>query len=90
VAEILETTAATTIRERLKIHGQIKVLTTQGKLSGLIVGGLPFLIGGALSMISPEYFMPLITTPSYCMVGGALLMQLIGSLIIWKIVDIEV
>jgi tight adherence protein B len=90
LAEILETTAAT-IRERLKIFGQIKVLTTQGKLSGLIVGGLPFLIGSALSVISPAYFMPLITTtPGYCLVGGALLMQLIGSLLIWKIVDIEV
>jgi tight adherence protein B len=90
LAEILETTAAT-IRERLKIYGQIRVLTTQGKLSGLIVGGLPLVIGGILSVISPAYFMPLVTTiPGYCMVGIGAVMQLTGALIIWKIVSIEV
>lgn len=90
LAEIFEKTAAT-IRERLKIQGQINVLTTQGKLSGVLVASMPFVIGAAVAVINPEYIKPLIsTTPGYIMIGVALSMQLFGAFLIWRIVDIEI
>lgn len=90
LAEIFEKTAAT-IRERLKIQGQINVLTTQGKLSGVLVASMPFVIGAAVAFINPEYIKPLISTvPGYIMIGVAVGMQMLGAFIIWRIVDIEI
>lgn len=90
LAEILEKTAAT-IRERIKIHGQIKTLTTQGKLSGVLVGGMPFVIAFAITGINPNYMKPLFTPPwGYTLIGIALFMQLLGAIVIKKIVTIEV
>ncbi|MEM6823397.1 MAG: type II secretion system F family protein [Verrucomicrobiota bacterium] len=90
LAEILETTALT-IRERIKIQGKISALTTQGKLSGLLVGLLPFLLGVVLTLLNGEYMQPLIgTIPGYIAMGIGLVMQMIGVAIIWKIVNIEI
>lgn len=90
LAEILETTAET-IRERIKIQGQIKVLTTQGKLSGTLVGALPFVLGFILTTLNGEYMEPLISTiPGYFCIGLAVIMQAIGAFAIWKIVDIQI
>jgi tight adherence protein B len=90
LAEILEKTAAT-VRERIKIHGQIDTLTTQGKLSGALVGGMPFVIAFAISGINPDYMKPLFTPPwGYALIGVALFMQLLGAIVIKKIVTIEV
>ncbi|NJK91813.1 MAG: hypothetical protein HC904_08310 [Blastochloris sp.] len=90
LAEILETTAAT-VRERIKIHGMIDTLTTQGKLSGGLVASMPFFIALAVSVINPRYIEPLISTiPGYFLIGIAITMQLTGAFIIFRIVDIEV
>jgi len=90
LAEILETTAAT-VRERIKIKGMIDTLTTQGKISGALVGSLPFFIGFAVGFINPAYMKPLTSTiPGYFVIGLALAMQATGAFIIWKVVDIEV
>jgi tight adherence protein B len=90
LAEILDTTSAT-IRERIKIQGQIKTLTTQGKLSGVIVGLLPFVLVAILTSVRPDIMSNLWTTfPGKCMVGIALVLQTIGGLFIKKIVTIEV
>jgi tight adherence protein B len=90
LAEILETTAAT-VRERIKIKGMIDVLTTQGKISGALVGSLPFFIGAAVTFINPSYMKPLTQTiPGYFVMALALCMQATGAFIIWRVVDIEV
>lgn len=90
LAEILEKTAET-IRERIKIQGQINTLTTQGKLSGGIVAVIPFVIALAVSAINPEYMKPLLgTIPGYITCAVALMMQMTGAFIIWRIVDIEI
>lgn len=90
LAEIFDTTA-NTIRERIKIQGKISALTTQGKLSGAIVGILPFLLGVVLTFINPAYMHPLVGTPiGYGFMGVGFLLQLTGFLVIWKIVSIDV
>ena len=54
LADIMDQVAAM-IRQRITIQGQIKVLTTQGKLSGAIVGLLPFGLGTVIAFINYDY-----------------------------------
>ncbi|PKR77264.1 type II secretion system protein [Halalkalibacillus sediminis] len=80
-----------TIRERVKIQGQIKTLTAQGRMSGVVVGALPAVLAGLLFLVNPEYMMVLFTTP----IGIALLIfagisSIIGFIFIQKITTIEV
>jgi tight adherence protein B len=101
LADIMDQVAAM-IRQRIQIHGQIKVLTTQGKLSGAIVGLLPFGLAAVISMINYDYMKKLWTPmpgkdlpPEVRYMGPELLafgifMQLLGCFTIWKICDIEV
>lgn len=81
---------ANTIRERVKIKGEVKVLTAQGRASGYVITGLPLIIGVALNIINPEYVKPMWTWPWILMPGVALIMIGIAYFIIQKIVNIEV
>jgi len=80
-----------TIRERFRILGQVKTLTAQGKLSGLIVGLLPVVLCIAIYFANPDYISDLFTER----VGRILLaiglgLQLIGMFLIHKITSIKV
>ncbi len=80
-----------TIRERFRILRQVKTLTAQGRLSGWIVGILPIALGGALYIFNPEYIGLLFTsTTGNYMMGIAGVFQVLGILIIRKIVNIKV
>ena len=90
LAEILDN-IANTIRERIRIKGEIKTLTAQGKISGIVIGVLPLILAGVLSVISPDYLMVLVTNPiGIGMLISALILELIGILLIRKIIDIKV
>jgi tight adherence protein B len=49
-------------RERVKLAGRINVLSAEGKLSGWLLGGLPFALAGGMTLLSPEYMAPLWST----------------------------
>jgi tight adherence protein B len=97
LAEILDSIAFT-IRERIRIHGEIRVLTAQQRLSGYVVAALPIGIVGVLSIIAPSYMQPMFQQPpslfgipmgmTFLAVGGV--MMLVGFSIIRRIVDIKV
>ena len=90
LAEILENVGHT-MRERNRIKGEIKTLTTQQTLTGFIIGGLPILVGLAITVLNPEYIRPLYTTlPGYIMLGGAATLEFFGVMVIKKILQIEV
>lgn len=90
LAEILDN-IANTIRERIRIKGEIKTLTAQGKVSGIVIGVLPLVLAGVLSVMSPDYLRPLITTPmGMGMLAAALALELLGILLIRKIININV
>ncbi|MTI68388.1 MAG: secretion system protein [Firmicutes bacterium] len=90
LSEILDTISST-IRERVKLKGEIKTLTAQGRLSGIIVSLLPLALGGALFLINPEYLNGLFETKvGIAILIVAILNQLIGIILINKIVKIEV
>lgn len=80
-----------TIRERWRIEGKIRALTSQGKMQGLVVALIPAGMAAVLNVINPEFIRPMFTT----WVGWGLLilivvLELIGYLVIRKIVTIEV
>ena len=90
LAEILDTIAFT-IRERVRIKGEINTLTAQGKMSGYLVAFLPIAIAGALNVINPAFMEPLFTTLiGQILIGVGLTMMAIGFFVIMKIVDIKV
>jgi len=80
-----------TIRERFRILGQVRTLTAQGKLSGLIVGILPLALCAFLYSANPDYMSELFAakTGHYLLVV-AVALQLVGVLLIRKIVHIKV
>ena len=90
LAEVLDNIAGT-IRERVKIKGEIKTLTAQGRISGIIIGALPFCIGLAIFVVNPAYIGKLFSHPTgHVMLGAALVSQVLGALVIRKIVTIDV
>ena len=90
LAEILDTIAYT-IRERVRIQGEIRTLTAQARISGLIITLLPFGLAGVLSLISPQYFNPMFSENlGRVMLGIGVFSIVIGAAAIQKIVKIEV
>jgi len=90
LAEILDTIAFT-IRERVRIKGEIRTLTAQGRYSGYLVAFLPIGIMITLNFINPEFMQPLFVE----LIGQILLvcggiMMLIGFFAIQKITNIKV
>ena len=90
LAEVLQTVADTMLsRNRLK--GEVKALTAEGRISGIVLGSLPFALGAFLYFTNRDYLQVLIDAPMgrVAIVVGILLM---GAGVFWmkKIVDIEV
>ncbi|WLD93944.1 type II secretion system F family protein [Alkalihalobacillus sp. AL-G] len=80
-----------TIRDRTKIQRQIKTLTAQGKLSGIVIGLLPIILGIILYLIEPEYIGSLFTNPiGMALLGASLVSGIIGLILIRKMTTIEV
>ncbi|HEY8739637.1 MAG TPA: type II secretion system F family protein [Candidatus Dormibacteraeota bacterium] len=89
LAEVLDKIAET-IRERVRVHGEVRVLTAQARASGYIITGLPFAVGGILTLISPGFETPLFTSGlGIGMLIVGLFSISIGYFIIRKITDIH-
>ena len=90
MAEILDKIAGL-IRERFKIWGQVQALTGEGRLSGVVLMGLPVVLFFAVYRLNPEYVMVLFTDPmGKKMLAVAVFLQILGALTIRKIVNIKV
>jgi tight adherence protein B len=90
LAEILDTIAFT-IRERVRIKGEINTLTAQGRMSGYLVAFLPIGIAVTLNFINPAFMEPLFTQLlGQILLGVGGVMMVIGFFAIQKIVDIKV
>ena len=82
---------ADTVRMRLQLRGELRTLTAQGRLSTLVVGLLPIAVFIAVMMIAPTYFTPLLKDSfGRSILLGAVVWQGIGTLVIWKIVNVRV
>jgi tight adherence protein B len=90
LAEILDTVAHT-MRERARIRGHIKAVTSQQRMTGYILGGLPIVVIGLLFMVAHDYMTPLFTTlAGQALLVGAGIMEFLGILLIRRILAIEV
>jgi len=90
LAEILDKIGYV-IRERFRILGQVKALTAEGRLSGIILLALPFSLFLLMMHIKYDYVEKLWTHPlGIKMSVWALIAQLLGALVIRKIVNIKV
>lgn len=90
LVEVLEGTAAV-IRDRFRILGDVRTLTAQAKLSGLVLTVLPVVMAGVILTVAPDYLKGLAAdTVGKYMIALAVMLQVVGYLIMRRIVDIKV
>jgi tight adherence protein B len=92
LAEILETISHT-IRERIRIKGEIKSITAQVVYSGRFLSMLPLILSGILWAINRNYMMQFFLEPKLCGIGMLVcggIMIIIGYYIMNRIADIEI
>jgi tight adherence protein B len=82
---------ATTIRERVKLHGEIRTLSAQGRMSGYVLAGLPVAVGSILLLVAPAYMGKLFTPGPWLvlpfMAGVGIIL---GMVVMRQLVAIEV
>lgn len=90
LANVLDTISQT-IRERVRIQREIRVMTTQQRATGYLLTLLPFILGGILFLVNPSYMMRLFTPgPILIIPVGAVTGMALGFVIMRKILSIEV
>jgi tight adherence protein B len=90
LSEILDNISGT-IRARFKIRRQLRTYTAQGRMSGIVVGIMPVVVGLAFYGINPDYVRVLFEHPlGRLMLTFAITMQIFGYLWIRKVVNIEI
>jgi len=90
LSRILDSIAGT-IRERVKLQGEIRTMSAQGRMAGMVLSGMPLAIGGLLMLIAPSYMGKLFTPGPWLVLPAAAVVGIIvGSLTIRKLVAIEV
>ncbi|MBZ2178986.1 MAG: type II secretion system F family protein [Acidobacteriota bacterium] len=90
LAEILDKLAYI-IRERFKLRGRIRAVSAHGRMTGMALTSIPAVVAALMFFVNPDYahFFTVEETGQW-MLGGAVLLQVLGYLIIQKIVSIEV
>jgi tight adherence protein B len=84
-------TIVTTIRERLKVENKIRTITAQGFYQGMVVLGIPPGMAIMFTQADPEFMMPLFTTTlGLVILLAVLILEMVGFLLIMKIVKINV
>jgi tight adherence protein B len=89
LSEVLDRLAAV-IRERFKVKRQVRAVSAHGRITGAVLGALPLVVAAVLFILSPDHMRLLIDDPLgvYMVITGVVL-QVIGVLIIRRIVDVE-
>lgn len=89
LAEVLDNISHT-IRERIRIKGEVRTLTAQGRISGTIVALLPLVLAAFLLIVNPSYLLVLFRHPlGLALTGAAVVFGLVGAVLIKRIVSIE-
>lgn len=90
LAEILDKIGKL-VRERFQIWGQVQALTGEGRLSGVVLLALPPVLFITVYRMNPDYMMSLFTDPlGKKMLIGGIISQIVGAVVIRKIVNIKV
>lgn len=79
------------LRARQQLRLKIRAFTSEARMTMMIMAGLPFLVGGGLFLISPDYISPLLTTEAGQMIAAAAACSLgLGIYVMNKIATIKV
>jgi tight adherence protein B len=79
------------IRERFRLRGQIKAASAHGRMTAMILGGLPLVTVVALLFVAPGYLDGMADDPDgRKLIAGAMVGQVIGNMVIRKIINIQV
>ncbi len=90
LAEVLSG-LSTVIRDRYRMFGKIKALSAEGRMSAMILGGLPIGVTAAIWVINPTYFTSFMGDPLFpVMMSIGVGLLLLGILVMWKMVKIRV
>ncbi len=90
LAEILDNLSKV-VRERFRIQGEVRIRTAQGRLTAIILMALPPMMIILMRVVNPGYINLLFTDPwGPWFLGVAAVLQVVGSIVLWKIVQIEV
>ena len=90
LGELLDKTNST-LRQRLKLKRHVRVLTAQSRLSGVIIGLMPFFIAGMFEYMRPGYLTPLVTTGlGKIFLGSAIALQFLGVYLVNKLSTFKV
>ncbi|MCI5211065.1 MAG: hypothetical protein D3910_20275 [Candidatus Electrothrix sp. ATG2] len=86
----LLTKISVVIRKKFRFREKVKTLSAEGKLTAIILLGLPFAAAGLLIIINPGYLTPLVRDPiGPYLIGIALTMMSIGSFIVYRLVQLD-
>lgn len=89
LAEIIDNIAET-IRERIKVEGEMAALTAEGKISGVVLVALPIVLGVLISIINPGYMKPLFNDSlGGLIVAVAICLQIFGAIIIKRMLILD-
>lgn len=90
LAQILDT-ISDTINERIRMRREVMALTAQGRATGVVLALLPIGIGAMISITNPRYLQPLFTEyiGRIC-IAVAIVLEVVGYLVIQKIVNIKI
>lgn len=90
LATILDTIRET-ISERIRLRREIGTLTAQGRAAGIILACIPIVLFMFFYLTSPEFIKPLLSTSiGHFAIGAAVVMEVIGFIIINRIVNIKI
>jgi len=79
------------IRERFRLRGQVKAASAHGRMTAMILGGLPIVTVIALMFVAPGYLDGMAADPDgKYLIAGAIVGQIVGNMIIRKIINIQV
>ncbi|HEX9101913.1 MAG TPA: type II secretion system F family protein [Polyangia bacterium] len=88
--KVLETTAGV-LRETMRVEGVMESKTSEGKAQVVVMGLLPFVFGGALQIIDPEWMQPLFKDPiGWAIILFACLLEAVGIALVRKFTRIDV
>ena len=90
LSEIMENIAGT-IRERLRVEGRVKALTAQGRIQGIVMCLMPFMLGFIIYLVQPDFIRPVFTTwAGYLLIAVIVAWMALGAVIVRKVVSVEI
>src|SRR5690606_2159472 len=82
---------ATVLRNRKKMKEKVKAMSSEAKASAMIIGSLPFIVAGLVTLTTPSYMVPLFTTNiGLVMLGIAAILMSMGIFIMSKMVQFDI